>query len=132
LHALVFPLGKPYKQPDDALGQQVAARLLEPSESRDRLTAGMYLSSNTSEPLGRLEDALEKIIAAEAVERKIRQAVKAGTLDKADEQTLLRMAEKRAVISKDEADVVKAAEAARREVIMVDDFPADYWKRKEN
>ncbi|MDE2090010.1 MAG: acyl-CoA dehydrogenase, partial [Gammaproteobacteria bacterium] len=42
LRLLVFPLGKPYAPPGDVLGHAVARRILEPSEARDRLTAGIF------------------------------------------------------------------------------------------
>jgi hypothetical protein len=39
----IFPLGRPYVVPSDKLGHEVATLLIEPSATRDRLTAGMYL-----------------------------------------------------------------------------------------
>lgn len=77
-----------------------------------------------------LEMALEKIIAAEAVEKKLRKAVQAGTLKAVDEEALLQEAVKAGVIDKEDADLVRSAEEARREAIRVDDFPQDYWTRK--
>ena len=43
MRRLVFPLGRPYVVPSDRLGHEVARLLLEPSATRDRLTAGMYM-----------------------------------------------------------------------------------------
>lgn len=129
LRLLAFPLGLPAFAPSDRLGHQVAGTLLAPSELRDRLTAGIYTPTDTSEPLGRLDDALAKVIAAEAVERKLRDAVKDGRIASgSDEQTLQRALDAGAITAS-EAEIVAVAQTARQEVIRVDDFPADYWRR---
>ena len=44
MRRVVFPLGRPYVVPSDKLGHDVAKLLIEPSATRDRLTAGMYLA----------------------------------------------------------------------------------------
>lgn len=128
LRLLAFPLGLPAYGPKDRLGHRVAALLLAPSEVRDRLTNGIYAPTDTNEPLGRLDDALAKVIAAEQVERKIRDAARAQRIPAgSDEQTLQRALDAD-VITAEEAGIVTVAQAARREVIRVDDFPADYWR----
>lgn len=130
LRMLVFPFGKPYAAPGDALGHQAASLLLEPSSARDRLTAGVYAPTDPSEPLGRLDDALRKVIAAEPVERKLRAALNAGASNGGDE-ALLREGVRRGVIGEDEARIVQEAIEARKGVIKVDDFVPGYWRREE-
>ncbi len=44
LRLLIFPLGRPYPGPGDALTQRVAAVLTEPSRLRHSLTAGLFIS----------------------------------------------------------------------------------------
>jgi acyl-CoA dehydrogenase len=127
LRLLVFPLGRRERGPDDALSHRVASLLLEPSAARDRLTAGIYVPTDTSEPVGRLDAALETIVAADAVERTLRAAVQAGLLKASDESTLLNDAVERGVIDKKEADLIRDAAAARRDAIRVDDFPSTSW-----
>jgi len=129
LRLVTFPLGMSDYGPGDRLGHQVAATLLSPSAVRDRLTAGIYLPTGLSEPLGRLDDALAKVIAAEAVERKVREAVKGNRLAAGSDEELLQEALQAGIITAGEADTVAVAQAARQEVIRVDDFPADYWRR---
>lgn len=130
LRALVFPFGKPYAAPVDVLGHNAASVLLEPSASRDRLTAGVYSSADLAEPLGRLDDALKKVIAAETVEKKLRAALNAGTSNGGDE-ALLREGVIRGVIGEDEARIVQDAIEARKGVIKVDDFASGYWRKEE-
>lgn len=129
LRLLAFPLGLPAFSPGDRLGHRVASLLLAPSEVRDRLTHGIYAPSDLSEPLGRLEDALAKVIAAEPVEKKMRDAVKEKRLAAGSDEETLQKALQGQIITAAEAETVVAAQAARLEVIRVDDFPLDYWRR---
>ncbi|TFG88189.1 MAG: DUF1974 domain-containing protein, partial [Gemmatimonadales bacterium] len=129
LRLLTFPLGIRPAAPCDRLGHRVAALLMAPSATRDRLTAKIFVPSSLDEPLGRIEDALVRVIAAEAVEKKLREALKAKRLAGGEGESLLDAAVRAGVITADEAQLVSAADAARREVIRVDDFPADYWRK---
>jgi acyl-CoA dehydrogenase len=129
LRLTAFPLGLPDYGPDDRLSQRVAALLLSPSAVRDRLTHGIYTPAGLDEPLGRLDDALIKVIAAEPLEKKVRDAVKAHLIASGSDEQMLAEGVQAGVITAAEAELVSASLAARREVIRVDDFPADYWRR---
>ena len=131
LRLLIFPLGKPYAPPRDTLGHTVARLVLEPSAARDRLTAGIFVPSGTDEPLGRLEDALRKVIISSETEQKLRSAVKKGQLAEAPLDRLLDQALQRGVLDAREAALMREAEAARKEVVKVDDFPADFGGEKK-
>ncbi len=72
LRLLVFPFGRTFRAPDDALGHRVARLLMEDSPARDRLTAGMFIYRDESDPVGRLELALQRVAEAEAIEAKVR------------------------------------------------------------
>lgn len=128
LRLATFPLGISRWAPSDRLGGQLATLLLEPGEVRDRLCAGIFSPADLDQPLGLLEDALVKVIAAEGVERKLRQAIKAGVLAVGEADSSLAEAVQAGVISAAEADLVRVADAARRQVIEVDDFPPDYGR----
>jgi len=81
---LTFPLGRPSKRPPDALGHSVAELVLSPGAVRERLTQGMYLPVDPYASLARLDDALDKSAAAEAALRKLRRAMRDGTLPRGD------------------------------------------------
>ena len=69
--------------PSDALGHEVAKLLIEPSATRDRLTAGMYASADAADnPVAQIERALAATLAAEPIEAKLRAAVKEGRFDR--------------------------------------------------
>ncbi len=122
LRLLIFPLGRPFTRPGDRLGHRVAGILLEPSAARDRLTAGLFLPTSSAEPLGRLEDALDKVIDAEPVEKKLRDAVRTGKLKEQPDARLVEEAVGAGVVTGVEAEIFRAAVAARAEVVRVDDF----------
>ncbi len=121
---LVLPWGRRFGPPPDFLDRAIVSLLQTPGPVRDRLTAGMFLPEAQSEPIARLERALEAVLAASEAEQKLRQAVKAGKLrpgpgaiDAALEQGL---------ISLDEAERLRQAAALSREVIAVDAFAATF------
>jgi len=127
LRRLVFPLGRPYRGPDDRLGHAVAELILAPTTARARLTAGAFVTNDTREAIGRVEFALEQVIAAEAVEKKLKAAQRAGRIGNGGDEAMLREALAHGVIDESEAGRYRSAQAARREVITVDEFPQGYW-----
>ncbi|HEC12744.1 MAG TPA: acyl-CoA dehydrogenase [Acidiferrobacteraceae bacterium] len=122
MRPILFPLGRRFAGPSDRLGHKVVQLILSPSEARDRLTAGIYIPSAPEESLAKIEDALVKVIAAEEVEKILRQAVKDSSLTMTDSETLLGSAVAQNIITDEQADRVRAADAARLDVIQVDAF----------
>jgi acyl-CoA dehydrogenase len=130
---VVFPLGRPYVVPSDRLGHEVAARLIEPSATRDRLTADVYLPDEVDEPLGALEAALQATVAAEAVEAKLRAAQKSGRFvappqAAAGVDAIWRLAREAGVIDDADHALIDARNRLRDKVIRVDDFPFDFGR----
>jgi acyl-CoA dehydrogenase len=121
---MIFPFGRAFRGPGDRLGSRIARILTEPSGARDSLSEGIFLPGGSDEPLGLLEDALKKAVAAEPLEQKLRNAVREGRLEHAGEDTLPGAAVKAGVLTGEEGDLLKQAAEARRKVIQVDDFPA--------
>jgi len=127
---IVFPLGARYRPPSDAVGAEVARELLEDRDARLTLTSDMYVPPPDEPGLGRLEAALGDAVAAHRVETKIRDAVRAGRLDKAPGDILLQAALDAGLISRQEFEQVVRADRVRDEVIQVDAFAAaDYAAR---
>jgi acyl-CoA dehydrogenase len=125
LRFMVFPLGKPFSPPSDKLGHEVAALMLSPGEARDRLTSGIYRPTSADEPLGMLEQALQCAMVCEAVEAKLRAAVKTGRIPAQGEERIA-SALKQRVITNTELELMGEMQTLRRRVIMVDDFPPDF------
>ena len=120
----IFPLGLSLRQPNDYLSHRVASLLIRPGEARDRLTEGLYISDDPEDIVGCLEDALQKVMLAEPIERRLRhEELEADELESYEDwlQRMLRDD----VLTQEESEVLAAARAATRRVIMVDDFSTE-------
>jgi acyl-CoA dehydrogenase len=125
---VVFPLGARYRPPSDAVGAAVARELLEDRDARISLTADIYLPPPDEPGLGRLEAALREAVGARSVETKIRDAVRAGRLDKAPGDILLEAGLASGIITREEYEQVRQAQAVRDEVIQVDAFSPEEFR----
>ena len=130
LHWYIFPLGRPYAVPSDQLGHEVAQLLIEPSATRDRLTAGMYVPHDPvtamSDAVGVIELALEATIAAEPIEARIRAARKEGKVGAGDTATMAAHAREAGIITAEEHALLQRRNQLRDKAIAVDDFPQDF------
>jgi acyl-CoA dehydrogenase len=129
LKLLVFPFGARYRPPSDRLGAEVARSLLEDREGRAALSEGIYIPAEDEPGLGRLEAALNSAVEAIEVETKIRDAIRAGRIDRQPGEMILDHAVEEGVITTEERAIVRAADRIRDEVIQVDSFdPESYLK----
>ena len=128
LNMVIFPLTKPYGGPSDKLGHKVARLLLSPSPTRDRLTKDIYLTEDEDDAVGRLEHALNKVLAAEDAERKLRDAIRIGLISANDFDEAIQEAINQSIINKDEAEKITAAHIATLNAISVDEFSHTGWK----
>jgi acyl-CoA dehydrogenase len=134
LYRIVFPLGRPYDVPSDKIGHQVAKLLIEPSATRDRLTAETYLPKVETEAIGAVEMALVATIEAEPIEAKIRAAEKSGALNNnpdANVRDLAQAAFAAGLVNAAEYAVLRRRNELRDIVIRVDDFPHDFGLKKQ-
>ena len=126
LHWYIFPLGRPYEVPSDKLGHEVAQTLIEPSGTRDRLTAGMFVPRDENDAVGVIELALEATVAAEPVEARIRKAHKEGRVGAGDAAAMAAHAREAGIISAEEHVLLQRRIVLRDRAIAVDDFPQDF------
>jgi acyl-CoA dehydrogenase len=125
LRLILFPWGRELKPPADRLGHEVCNVVLASGPARDRLTAGMYISSEENDPVHVLEAALVAAEAAEPIEHRLQAARKVGTLAAGALTHDVEIAAALGLITKSEAQIVERARRLRRQAIMVDDFPKD-------
>jgi len=120
---LMLPLGS-RREPADVLTQRCAELILSPSDTRERLTAGLF-PGREGDGVWLLEDAFRKAIAAEEILRRIK-----------DQNTDLKTARDTGIVSDAEAVCVEKAQEAVAKVVAVDDFAAEELsglaKRKES
>ncbi len=127
LNFLIFPLTKPYKGPDDKQGHAVARILLSPTEARARLTRGIYAGMGPDDATGRIDHALDYVLRTEKLERRLRSAMKQGYLSSASLK-LYEDAKQQEIITEQEYDLLKEAQAAVRNAIKVDEFSNTGWE----
>ena len=128
LRTLMFPYGKPFSPPNDALIHRVAKLALEPSSTRERLTRGIFITNDPQDRMGRIEDAFHKTIAAADLERQLRQWQKAGKLTAHNSDEAIQAAKAAGLLDAFSVEKLLAARRATLNAIRVDDFPADYFQ----
>ena len=116
--------------PSDRLGARVARLITRPGVVRDRLTAGIFLSTDPHEAIGRIERAFQLAADAAPVVDRLRRASRDGRLPRAAPESLLEPALAAGLVDSREAAVVRDAAAARLDAIQVDVFSeAEYFRR---
>lgn len=116
--------------PSDKLGHKVAQAMQRPGSQRDRLTDGMYIPKDKNEAIGRYEYALQALVDAEPVYKKIYVATKKKELPKTQPRFVIDQAEEQGIISKEEAELVRKAEDARVDMVQVDEFTLEEYQNQ--
>ncbi len=129
LRLLLMPFGSGRRAPSDALGKEVAKLLTTPCPTRDRLTRLVYKEPTENCPVGRMEVAFAKIVAATELEKKLVSAVRSGQIKGLTAIEQINNAEKLGIFSPEEVVQLMDAELARQSVIKVDDFEHDELRR---
>lgn len=113
----VNPIGRP---PSDALGRKVAGLARQPGAQRDRLTAEIHLPADPDHPLRVLERAFRLSTETAPLETALRRAERAGKVAEGEDR--IASGEAAGVLDAEQARQLRAAQAARAEAIVVDDF----------
>ena len=117
-----------FRPPLDSRNHECAKIVLEPGAARDRLTAGIYVPKNESDPTGALESAFLAAIACEPIDEKLRKAVKKGKLVPRPGVDLGFIGLEKQIITPEENAQWQRKEVLRKGVIKVDDFPQDFGR----
>jgi acyl-CoA dehydrogenase len=125
LRIVVFPFGRREKAPGDRLTHKVAQLLLVPSDTRDRLTHGVFMSPTSNHPVCFMERALPQVIQAEPLERKLLKALKLGEINGITWDDQVQNAIEKHVLTKEEADILLRVRELVAEIIAVDDFDVE-------
>lgn len=123
--AVVFPLGRRERAPGDRLGHRVAQLILSPSEARDRLTNGVFISETSNQPISFMERALPKVIAAEPLERKLGKAIKAGDVKGLTWDAQLTDALQTGLLTEEETAQLREVRQLVMEIIAVDEYDSE-------
>jgi len=122
LRLLVFPRGRMYAAPGDRLGSKVVELVINPTETRQRLTEGVF-ASPVPENLGyQLQRAMEMAVKVEPIERRLRESGSAATQPAETPANHLARLQQQGMVSKEEASLLGDYRALLDELIAVDDF----------
>ena len=122
LWLLVFPIGRRAQAPSDRLGRRAAALLMSPSDARDRLADGIFLTPTANNPAGRVDAALPAVILAEPVERKFLKALKNSDITALTFPEQLAEGVREGWISAQEKEQLEHLRVLTWDAISVDDF----------
>ncbi|MDQ2070848.1 acyl-CoA dehydrogenase [Natronospira bacteriovora] len=120
LRLMVFPRGRSFSAPSDALGHQIADRLISESSSRERLTRPVYVGQDG--PMKQLADALAMVDAVEPLEKRVREAVRNGRIPHRAAAEQYRLAGEAGILDDEECKLMLRYDALLTEIIAVDDF----------
>ena len=114
-------------QASDHLQQVISHSILAGGDQRDRLSEGIFMPKDPQDQLARLENAMNLVLQAQTIERKISKARREKILPRVKGEVLTTAALEKKVISAQEAETMKKAAAARWDAIQVDDFSHDEY-----
>jgi acyl-CoA dehydrogenase len=115
--------GEPY----DSHTHKIASLILSDTDQRQRLTEGIFVPNDPNQQLARLERAFHAVKQAEAIEEKIRVAIKTKKMTKVKGPKAISAALEAGVITKAESDALAQAEILRLDAIQVDDFSQEEY-----
>jgi acyl-CoA dehydrogenase len=126
MRLVIFPRGRTYFAPSDRLGHAIVEPLMVPSESRERLAAGIYKTPDPGNPIGLLQQALVAAMTAEPLEKRIRvEGVKTGRVTALDLPGQVEQSLAIDLITAAEAQTLREYDRKVMEIINVDDFTTD-------
>lgn len=111
----IQPLGVRQRGPSDALTRTCAELLLEPSETRERLTSGLYLEAGSNSNIAELEHAFTLVTGSASLLDAFRDSRCKSIAD----------AQAKGLLNEEEARRLQEIDDAVAAVVAVDDFPAD-------
>jgi len=129
LRVVIFPLGRRFKKPSDRLDHQLSQLVMNPTATRDRLVADIYLEDDGHNPAALLTKALEAAISIEPIEKAVHKAVKQGEVTGYNFVEQVEAAVAAGVISKEDYQLWLSAKEICHQVINVDDFDSSELER---
>lgn len=129
-------------QATDGWSHLIANSMMYSAQQRDRMTDGIYWVAESTHGIeqvkakskidqtARLENAFIIVTKAEAAEKKIRSAIKAGSIPRKKGRAAWDEALAKKIISEDELRLLSEADQVRFDAILVDDFSESEYQNK--
>jgi acyl-CoA dehydrogenase len=122
LRLIVFPTGRHFEKPSDRLESRVAELVTRDTATRRRLIEGVYLTPAPNNPVGSVNALLSEAESIEPLERKLREAVKAGKIESLLGIELIEAGASAGVLSAEETKRMREWDARVMDIIHVDEF----------
>jgi acyl-CoA dehydrogenase len=123
MRLFIFPRGLAYSPPSDRLGHAIGDLVMNPTATRERLSAYIYKTQDARNPLGQLQEALVLSATAEPLEKRMRvDGVKTGRITALDLPGQIAQALSLGILNADEASALRSYDAKVMELVNVDDF----------
>lgn len=123
MRRLVFPWGRAYKAPKDAIGERLAVEMMKPSAVRQRLCELCYVTEDITDGAGLVEKTFQLQAQAEPANIKLLNAVRSGRVPREgsmDER--LAAATKAGILTAEESKMLAELQILKDEVVRVDEF----------
>jgi acyl-CoA dehydrogenase len=129
-------------QATDGWSHLISNSMMYSVEQRDRMTTGIYWVTESThgqkivverskiDQTARLENAFGVVIKAEAAEKKIRAAIKAGSIAKRKGKLAWDEALNKKIISEEDFRLLSEADQVRYDAILVDDYNETEYQNK--
>jgi acyl-CoA dehydrogenase len=131
MYPFVFPLGTRRRPASDSDGKEIVRAALEPGAFRDRLTRDIFISDDPGDRTGLLDYTLARVVACQEADKKLERAIRKGEVKRFHNNDWVADAEKKGVLTEQEAlDLAELRDLVAR-VIAVDDFAAEALARGE-
>jgi acyl-CoA dehydrogenase len=126
MRLVIFPRGRTYFAASDRLGRRIVEPLMMPSETRERLSHGIYKTVEPGNPVGLLQEALVLSVSAEPLEKRLRvEGVKTGRITALDLPGQIEQALAAGLLSPAEAQLLRDYDRKVMEIVNVDDFSSE-------
>jgi len=123
---MIFPWGTAYHKPKDNLSHRMVVKMVTPSALRDRLTQYCFISQNNDNTMRRIENALLQVDEIDPLWKKFQVAVRNGTVSHVGSlHERLQVAEKKNILTAEEARALYEFDELYQEVIRVNEFTFD-------
>jgi acyl-CoA dehydrogenase len=126
MRLVIFPRGRTYFAASDRLGRRIVEPLMVPSETRERLSHGIYKTVEPGNPIGLLQEALMLSVSAEPLEKRLRvEGVKAGRITALDLPGQIDQAVAIGLLNASEAQLLRDYDRKVMDIVNVDDFTTE-------
>jgi acyl-CoA dehydrogenase len=126
MRVVIFPRGRTYFAPSDRLGRRIVEPLMVPSETRERLSHGIYKTIEPGNPIGLLQEALVLSVSAEPLEKRLRvEGVKTGRITALDLPAQIEQAVSIGLLNAAEAQLLRDYDRKVMDIVNVDDFATE-------